>query len=208
MITQITRCFICLLLAIAVAVGIRGLVFHAQALAVLDSVYEAKHFPGADPIQRAFDKADSLDEKSFVFQKVAVYTFLAVTALLAVQTLVLLSWEHSGLGWSSLLIIYTSPAQHFVFYVARRSVNGQPTEKAEVYARYMPSLIVIALLTRGIYRTVAINEIEARHTIEFYLLGALPEWLALLFFGLKCVVPKREDVVPPTPDREKDFVVA
>lgn len=73
---------------------------------------------------------------------------------------------------------------------------------------YMPSLIVIALLTRGIYRTVAINEAEARNTVAFYLLAALPEWLALLFFGFNGVVPKREDVVFPTPEREKDFVVA
>lgn len=207
MITQITRYFVCFLLTIAVAVGITGLVLRAQALAVLDSAYEAEDFPGADPIQRALDKADSLDEKSFVLQQITVYTFLVVTVLLAVQTLILLSWERSGFGRSPLLAIYTSPAQHFVFHVGRRSVNGKPTQKAEVYARYMPSLIVIALLTRGVYRTVAIHEFGARSTLAFYLLGALPEWLALLFFGFNCVVPKREDVVPPTPDREKDFVV-
>lgn len=98
MTTQIARYFICLLLTVAVVIGIPGLVFYAQASAVLDAVFESKEFPGADPIQEALDKAHSLNEKSFVFQEVTVYTFLGVTALLAVQTLVLLSCERSGLG--------------------------------------------------------------------------------------------------------------
>ena len=65
----------------------------------------------------------------------------------------------------------------------------------------MPFLITITLLTRSIYRTVAINDVATEESkIAFYLLGALPEWFALLFFAAK-------DVVPPVPDHE-DSVAA
>ena len=40
------------------------------------------------------------------------------------------------------------------------------------------------------------------------MLGALPEWLAILFFASNGVVPKKTEVVPPTPERERVFVVA
>ena len=73
------------------------------------------------------------------------------------------------------------------------------------YAMYMPFLITAALLTRSIYRTVEITTGQ-RSKGEVYLLGALPELLALLFFAAKGVVPKKKDVVPPVPECEKDLV--
>ena len=82
------------------------------------------------------------------------------------------------------------------------------TGTATPYAMYMPFLITIALLTHSIYRTVAINDYTTRQNKPaFYLLSALPEWLALLFFAAKGLVPKK-DVVPPVPEREKDSVAA
>ena len=83
-------------------------------------------------------------------------------------------------------------------------MNGQSTDtRTEApYAMYMPFLITIALLTRSVYRTVAINDVATEESkVAFYLLGGLPEWFALLFFAA-------EDVAPPVPDREKDSVAA
>ena len=77
------------------------------------------------------------------------------------------------------------------------------------YAIYVPFLITIALLTHIIYRAVALNDYTTRQNKPaLYLLGALPEWLALLFFAAKGVVPKKKDAVPPVPEREKDSVAA
>ena len=89
------------------------------------------------------------------------------------------------------------------------NVESTDTGTATPYAIYMPFLITIALFTRSIYRTVAINDLmTGQNKIAFYLLGALPEWLALLFFAVKDVVPKKKGVAPPIEEREKDFVAA
>ena len=83
------------------------------------------------------------------------------------------------------------------------------TGTATPYAMDMPFLITIALFTHSIYRTVAINDYTtSQNKPAFYLLGALLERLALLFFAAKDVVPKKKDVVPPVPEREKDSVAA
>ena len=68
----------------------------------------------------------------------------------------------------------------------------------------MPSLIVILLLIRGFYWTVAIGQRVPQTKVALYLLGALPEWLAALSFAVNDLVPKRKEVA----EREKDLETA
>ena len=93
-----------LLLAVAVVVGIPAWAYHTQAADLSDSALEDFSHDGADRDRffDAFKKADSLYKKGVPFQEVTVYTFLAVTALLPVQTVILLSRERDELGGSPL----------------------------------------------------------------------------------------------------------
>ena len=97
-----------LLLGIAVVAGIRAWMYHTQAADLFETALE-DYNRGGDR-QRfsadAFAKADSLRNKGRTFQQVTVYTSLAVTALLAVQTVILLSWERAGSGRSPLSPLY------------------------------------------------------------------------------------------------------
>ena len=78
-----------LLLAVAVVVGIPAWVYYTQAADILDAAFADLH-----PSQ-IFQE---VDKKASVFREVTVYTFLVVTVLLVVQTLILLSWERARSG--------------------------------------------------------------------------------------------------------------
>jgi len=187
-ITQITRNVVRLLLVVAVVVGIRGWAYDVQSIDLFDSALEGYGRSSAQGGSDGFKRADSLHNKALAFQKATVHIFLVVTTLLAVHTVILLYRERARLE--------------------RRSMNGESTDTgtAAPYAIYMPFLITIALLTRSVYRTVAINDSTiGRNKIAFYFLGALPEWLALLFFAVKGVVPKKKDEAPPGYQSLEDY---
>lgn len=72
----------------------------------------------------------------------------------------------------------------------------------------MPFLIVVLLLVHGIYRTISISMPIPQAKLLWYLVGVLPEWLAVLFFSAKGLIPPRKSVVPPAPGHGKEFVLA
>ena len=84
-----------------------------------------------------------------------------------------------------------------------------PEELSEAtYAKSMPFLIAVFLLTHGIYRTVSVSLTVSQPKIVGYLVGVLPEWLAVVLFAVKGVIPPRKSVVPPAPGHGKEFVLA
>ena len=89
-------------------------------------------------------------------------------------------------------------ARHFTFHADQESIPGERSLAA--YAKYIPFLIAVLLLIRGIYQTVAINLLQSN--VVGYLLGDLPEWLAVALFAVKGLIPPRKSVVPSTPDSE------
>ena len=104
MITQIIRNVVRLLLAIGVVVGIPAWPYYIQAADLID--FAVTYYSRASDQGRfnsLVDEAAGLRDKAFVFVEVTVYTFLIITGLLAIHTVVLLSWERARLGRSPLL---------------------------------------------------------------------------------------------------------
>ena len=70
---------------------------------------------------------------------------------------------------------------------------------------YIPSLIVILLLIRGIYRAVSISLAAAESKALWYSLAAAPELLAVFLFAVTGLVPEKKDLVPRPHEDGKDL---
>lgn len=71
----------------------------------------------------------------------------------------------------------------------------------------MPFLIVVLLLVHVIYRTVSVSLTVSQPKVVGYMVGVLPEWLAVLLFTAKDLIPLKKSVVHPAPEPGKQFVV-
>ena len=55
---------------------------------------------------------------------------------------------------------------------------------------------------------IAVCLILSQPNIVWYLVGALPEWLAAVLFAVKGLIPPKKSVAPPAPESEKESVLA
>ena len=131
--------------------------------------------------------------------------FLLTTFLLAVQTAFQLRWERSALGKPapSPLTIYTSSETQLLAFRTGRGLLSEPSP-GPAYGMYIPSLIVILLLIRGMYRTVSITINLPQSKALWYSLGPLPELLAVFLFPVTGLVPEKKDLVPRAHEHKKD----
>ena len=60
---------------------------------------------------------------------------------------------------------------------------------------YIPCLIAILLLIRGIYHTVSTSIDALQSKAVWYSLAALPELLAVFLFAVSGLVPEKKDLV-------------
>ena len=97
-------------------------------------------------------------------------------------------------------------ARHFTFRADQESTPGERSRAA--YAKYIPSLIAVLLLIRGMYQMITICLTVSQPNIVGYLVGDLPEWLAVALFVVKGLIPPKKSVVPPAPESEKESVLA
>ena len=87
--------------------------------------------------------------------------------------------------------------------------QSTPEELSEAaHAKSMPFLIAVFLLIHGIYRTVSVSLTVPQPRIVGYLVGDLPEWLAVVLFAVKGVIPPKKSVVVPAPGHGKESVLA
>jgi len=128
---------------------------------------------------------------AWYLEEVCVNIFLFATVILAVQTLFVLSAERT---------------RSVQLHTVQQLTPGEPPEPP--YAKHMPFLIVVLLLVHGIYRTISISMPIPQAKLVGYLVGVLPEWLAVLFFSAKGLIPPRKIAVPPVPGHGKEFVLA
>jgi len=133
-----------------------------------------------------------------IFMVVSVVTFLAVTAILGVKAVIQAYEEHAALSskpLSSPLSICGSPAtQRFIFRTERGTSDGESS--GTTYVTYIPCLIVILLLARGIYITVRTNAITSQSQVIWYLFAAAPELLAVFCFAVPGLVPQKGCPIP------------
>lgn len=137
-------------------------------------------------------------------QEASVNIFLVATVLLAIQTGFQVHGERAALGKPSPFpfLIYTQRFT-FTFHSGRDSSQGAPRK---AYEMYIPCLIAILLLIRGIYRTITISISADQSDAIWYPLGALPELLAVFLFAVTGLVPGEEYPAPPSHEDEEPKV--
>jgi hypothetical protein len=120
---------------------------------------------------------------SHTLRKVSVIIFLVVTALLAVHTVFLVREEHAALQRGLL----------------------PKTTFGSTYGMYILCVIVILLLIREIYLTIAtIPNVAHQSEDAWYPLAALPEVIAVSLFAVPGLVPEKRDLVAYAHGRGKD----